>query len=372
MTSRAVLAAVGSAVILLTGACADPAMERVSLNTPTVFTTPALPTVGTTSSAPTTSAAPPATSLDAPMATGPARPVTGAPRFFIVARTPIAHFADRSKTATFTPVRPAVHDAETGELVAEVPLPPGVRSSWHLVAAAPDNRTFALTGWTGPDSPIRFFTLTLDENGRPGEPVPVPRPEQDDPDQAETMALSADATRLAYATRLIRGGARISVLDLATGRRRDWSTREQSLITGLAWAPDGRTLAWVAGGKAIGLLDLARRDTDLMAATQFAAQGKWLLQSVAYTPDGGALVYSTGQTIERLTLDGQGETRVLARPELPRSASLGLRFSIDGTGRHLMFTHEWQRFVVDLTDGSTTSAPITAKGRAGNPPSATW
>ncbi|MGW0804111.1 hypothetical protein [Nonomuraea sp. NPDC002799] len=276
-------------------------------------------------------------------------------------RNPIAHFPEGSKTPDITPVRPSVHDAQTGAFVANIVLPPSVRSSWHLVTAAPDNRTFVLAGWTGErDPPIRFFRVVLDENGRPGDPVAVPQLERDELSAVHAIALSHDATRLAYSTLLIGGGAKVSVLDLATGRRRDWSTRAQVAVGGLAWAPDGRSLAWLPGGKGVGVLDLAGQGSDLMAATRLVTEGRMLLESVAYTPDGSALIYSVGHAVERVPVSGQGEPRVLARLTLPRDASLGLWFSLDGTGRHLMYTHKWQGFRVDLDDGSTTSMPISA------------
>ncbi|WP_344835622.1 hypothetical protein [Nonomuraea dietziae] len=58
---------------------------------------------------------------------------------------------------------------------------------------------------------------------------------------------------------------------------------------------------------------------------------------VAYTPDGAALVYSVGHTVERLA-SAKGRPEVLARVALPPDASLSLRFSLDGTGRYLLHT----------------------------------
>ncbi|MFG1685081.1 WD40 repeat domain-containing protein [Nonomuraea sp. NPDC049269] len=373
-------------VLALVGACGDPAADRVSLKGETT----AVPSLsGPSPSMPSGPIAPPsltaalpsprpmATSLAAPMATAAPLPATGSPRLFVTARTPLAYFPDRSKTAIMTPVRPAVHDATTGAFVATIPLPQGVRSSWHVVAAAPDNRTFVLAGWTGEDDePFRFFRVRLADDGQPGDPIPVPKLEIEDAVAIDAAALSADATRLAYATALIGGGAKISILDLATGRRRDWSARAQSMVGGLAWAPDGRRLAWVGGMKIIGILDLARPESDLMAATSFVKQkeGLPLLDSVAYTPDGSALIYSAAHTIERVPVDGRQEPRVLARLTLPSDASLSLHFSLDGTGRYLMYVHQWRAFRVDLNDGSTTSVPITVKEHPGegDPPRAAW
>ncbi|GES27151.1 hypothetical protein Aple_100500 [Acrocarpospora pleiomorpha] len=312
-----------------------------------------------------------------PMATEAPLTATGPPRFFLSARTPLAHFPGKSKTAVFTPVPPAVHNAETGAFVANIPLPPGIASSWHLVAAARDNRTFAIAGWTEPTNPyIRFFLVRLGEDGRPGKPVAVTQTDPDDLTLVYDLAVSADGTRLAYSTPLIGGGAKISVLDVATGRRRDWKTFTHPMVRGLSWAPDGRSLAYVLGGRAIALLDLARLGTDPEGATSRIiknATGAMPFESLAHTPDGSALIYASGHTVERVPLAG-GPAQVLARPELPPDASLSLRFSVDGTGEHLLYVHRWRAYRVALADGAVTSVPITVGERPGegDSPRAAW
>ncbi|GAA2820130.1 hypothetical protein GCM10020220_005490 [Nonomuraea rubra] len=90
--------------------------------------------------------------------------------------------------------------------------------------------------------------------------MPVTQTDPDDLSQLYDLALSADGTRLAYATPLIGGGAKISVLDVATGRRRDWKTATYSMVGGLSWAPDGRSLACVLNGRTLAVLDLSRPD----------------------------------------------------------------------------------------------------------------
>ncbi|NJP23563.1 hypothetical protein OHB01_38800 [Microbispora hainanensis] len=307
-----------------------------------------------------------ATSLASAMATSSPLPIIGPPRFFVIARAPLARFPNKSKTAIFTPVRPAVHDATTGEFLAAIPLPAGVRSSWQVLAAAPDNRTFVLSGWTGPDSPLRFFRVHLAEDGSPSDPIPVPGLESDALGAGYILALSPDATRLAYAAS-IPGGAKISVVDLATGQRRDWSTRV-SVVTGLAWAPDGQRIALVVGGWGIGVLDLGLKGSDLLAATRLVKPSNDLpfLESVAYTPDGSALIYSAGHAIMRIPVDGRGKSQVLAR--------LTLRFSLDGTGQYLLYVHRWRGFRVDLANGSTTPMPIKTDEHPGegDSPNAAW
>ncbi len=337
---------------------------------------PSLPATVARSSAP--SAVPPplpmATSLASPMATSPPLPAVGPPRFFVTAGAPLARFPDRSKTAISTPVRPAVHDATTGAFLAAIRLPPGVRSSWQVLAAAPDNRTFVLSGWTGPNSPLRFFRVHLAEDGSPSDPIPVPGLQSDALGAGHIIALSPDATRLAYAAS-IPGGVKISVVDLATGQHHDWST-QASVVTGLAWAPDGQRIALVVGGWGIGVLDLGLKGSDLLATTRLVKPSNDLpfLESVAYTPDGSALIYSAGHAIMRIPVDGGEEPQVLARVTLPADASMTLRFSLDGTGRYLLFVHRWRGFRVDLVDGSTTSMPIKTGEHSGegDSPNAAW
>ncbi len=390
MSSRTSAALAGLALAVLAAGCADPAAERVSFASgthpsaspsPTVLppssslTSPLPPssTVVPTpsslvSSGPVKHPFPMATSLAEPMATGAPLAATGPPRFFVSARTPLARFPGTSKTAVFTPVPPAVHNAETGAFVANIPLPPGIASSWHLVSAARDNRTFAIAGWIGSKNrDKRFFLVRLDEDGRPGKPTAITPTDPDDLTIVHDLALSADGTRLAYSTPLIGGGAKISVLDVATGRRRDWKTLTHSMVRGLSWAPDGRSLATVLGGRAIAVLDVARLGTDPDDAVSRIIKnvpGVMPIESVAHTPDGSALIYASGHIVERVPLAG-GPAQVLARPELLSSASLSLRFSVDGTGRHLLYVHQWRAYRVDLADGAVTSVPITVDERPG-------
>ncbi|NUR90952.1 MAG: hypothetical protein HOY71_43340, partial [Nonomuraea sp.] len=204
MRSRTEAVLAGLVVLSLAGGCADPAVDRVTLvgaspvplvsgvAPPASAPVPLVSGVTPPASAPPTTPAPMpplvlASSLAEPVATGTPLVANGPPRFFVTARTPVFHDVPGTKTATATPVRAVVNDAATGAYVADVPLPPGVASSWHLVAAAPDNRTFALAGWTGLGRSLRFYRVRLDENGKPGEPELVPDAEPE-PDQATAIA----------------------------------------------------------------------------------------------------------------------------------------------------------------------------------------
>lgn len=377
MRSRTEAALAGLIVLALTGACADPATQQVSLE----YEAPVPLVSGVTPPPPLPASSGPAlpprvlaTSLAEAVATGEPLPSTGSPRFFVTARAPIAHEVSGTKTSTFTPVHAAVNDAKTGAFLAEVPLPPGVPSSWQLVTAAPDNRTFVLGGWTGPGKPIRFYRVRLGENGEPGTPELLPDTEPE-PDHVSAIALSRDGTKLAYVCMPIGGGTKVAVLDFATGRRRDWFTPTPSMVMGLAWAPDGRRLAMATVGRGIALLDLEPAGSDLISASRVVRPltGVAIPGAVAFTPDGRSLVYSKGHDVERVPVDG-GEPQALARPALPPGASLDLRFRLDGTGRYLIYTHGRRAHRIDLADGSATSVPIDAGERSGEgaPPVVAW
>jgi WD40 repeat protein len=258
-----------------------------------------------------------------------------------------------------TPVRPIVQDARTGKFLFDIPLPPGVKSSWHMLAAAPDNRTFVLSGWTGPNSPFRYFRIHLDEEGRPGAPELIPGFETDDLNFGYGIALSPDGTRLACAS-MLAGGVNVSVIELRTGHRRDWSTAQPDMVSGLAWAPNGHDLALALSKGGLRILDVSQPTSELLGATRLvrAVEGFWPLGSVAYAPDGRTLVYAVRSAIERIPVDGEGPPQVLAQLERPRTASLTVVFSLDGTGRHLLYVEGWRSFRLDLVSGRVTSLPI--------------
>ncbi|MEV4099330.1 hypothetical protein AB0J42_03650 [Nonomuraea sp. NPDC049649] len=369
MSPRAAALAVLLVLTQVAGCGEDPAAGREAILAPpsgSMTPSPGPPA----EPSPTPSRPDLASSLAAPMATGAPLAATGPPRFFVTARTAVVRFPDGSKTADLTPVPPAVHDAATGRLIAEVPLPPGVESSWKLAAAAPDNRTFLLSGHTGLGE-VRFFRVRLDGNGHPGPPEPVPHSGGKIAGMRPVLAMSHDGTRFAFAD-MLPGGAIVAVVDIATGARRDWAAGEGPAVTGLSWSPDGRRIAVANGGWGIGELDLAAPGSDLLAATRLVRPmtGMPLLGSVAYAPDGESLIYSAGHDIERVPVGG-GEPEVLARLSPPRGASFSIRFDLDGTGRHLLYTQDWRLHRTDLRDGSSDSVPI-GRPSGGLSPDATW
>lgn len=372
-------------MLTLVGGCGDsPAAERVSILPRGAAATPfpvppsSLPPTpspwgGSAGPSATMPARPDlASSLAVPMATAAPLAGTGPPRFFVSARVPIARFSERSKTPIGTPVPPSVNDARTGRFIAAVPLPPGIESSWKLAAAAPDNRTFLLSGTCGQESGVRFFRVRLDENGRPGTPELVPDSGGCVPGTLPVLTLSHDGTRFAFADTLV-GGTIVSVVEIATGARRDWFAGNIP-VTGLSWAPDGRRIAVAVHNWGLGVMDLAAPGPDLLASTRLVRPMKGFpLESVAYTPDGGFLIYSAGHDIERIPVGG-GTPVVLARLSPPKNASLTIRFDLDGTGRYLLYTHDWRLYRADLHDGSTSSVPVETGDLplGGQTPDAAW
>ncbi|WP_199537519.1 PD40 domain-containing protein, partial [Spongiactinospora gelatinilytica] len=298
-----------------------------------------------------------ASSLAEPYATGTPLPPTGPPRFIMAGRSPIAHYEGRAKEPSgHTLVRPAVHDAATGKLIAEVPLPPGVTTSWQYVAAARDNRTFAVSTLTRPGGKVRYIVVRLDDHGRAAKTLLVPG----DVDHAYKVALSADGSRLAFAN-----FDRVSIVDVVTGQRRDWNS-SSNMISGLAWSPDGRRLAFAASRHGLGVLDPARPETDLIAASTIVKphDGMPHLSSVAYSADGRSLIYSQGHEIATIPAGGGGQSRTLVRLKLPGGGMLQ-RFALEGTGRYALATHGPWLIRVDLEKG--TARTLRDPGDFGQP-----
>jgi WD40-like Beta Propeller Repeat len=291
---------------------------------------------------------------------------SGPPKFVVVAPSSIVHFAHRQdkEPSSYTPTHPVVQDATTGKVLATIPLPPGIWSSWLKIAAAPDDRTFVIGGLPGPTShEVRYFRVHLDDRGRPETPTVVPGLSVPDA-AATTPALSPDGRRLAFS-----GETSVSVIDVVTGQQRSWALSDAP-PTHLAWAPDGRSL---------GLIHTSLRTLDTWSATARPVdvalpagigRGKKMdhaLVNAAYTPDGKALIADVGSTIERVPLHGGSPKR------LAKSSTSGT-LSVDGTGRYALYPedHHHRFLAVDLKTGHRTKLPVPDSAEKSGDVSAAW
>jgi hypothetical protein len=102
----------------------------------------------------------------------------------------------------------------------------------------------------------------------------------------------------------------LTVLDIATGRRRDWTTAPGTALGGIVWAADGRTLGYTVGtitvaepieGVTVHALDTGAPGTD-------AGGGRVLLDRPAYTGNVTSAV---------MDLDGRGGHGSLRRTAPP-------------------------------------------------------
>jgi hypothetical protein len=284
----------------------------------------------------------------------------------VTAPSSIAHFTHRwdKEPSSYTPTRPVVQDAVTGKVLATVPLPAGVWSSWLRVAAAPDDRTFVVAGLPRPAAgEYEYFRIHLDEHGSPDAPKLVPgltTPEG----TVTTPALSPDGRRLASCE-----GADVVVVDTVTGQRRSWPLNGRAPLH-LAWAPDGRKLALISPG--LRTLDTGSAkarpvDVALPGGIGRGGQMKNMIIDAAYAPDRTTLIAEVGSTIERVPIDGGGAPVRLAPG--PQSGNL----SIDGTGRYALYPDSGYRFFrVDLTTGRRTSFAIPEDVRSSGAFSFAW
>jgi hypothetical protein len=150
------------------------------------------------------------------------------------------------------------------------------------------------------------------------------------------VAMSRDARRIAYSTLPCAPPASfpgmparaqpavslaqrpvLTVLDLTTGRRRDWSTASGTAIGSIVWAADGRRLGYTLGtmtGESVDGVTVHALDTEAPGAE--AGGGRVLLARAAYT---GHITSAT------MSLDGRGGYGTLRRSSPP--ATVMFRFT---------------------------------------------
>jgi hypothetical protein len=152
-----------------------------------------------------------------------------------------------------------VRAAATGKILFTVPLPRGIDPKLSQIAAAGDGRRFVLSLFSFPRT--RFFWLRISADGRSARLTALNAAPLPAGDSADGIAVSPDGSRLAVAIQRSGGqhGA-VTVVSLATGAARTWTTGRPGYPAGVSWA-DGRRLGffWESTGavrRASGLWEL--------------------------------------------------------------------------------------------------------------------
>jgi hypothetical protein len=165
------------------------------------------------------------------------------------------------KIAPVAGKRAVVAATATGAVLGTV-TPPPPYSMFTEVAAAGDDQTFVLAAqravplapgspWLTNAGPARLYKLVLSRSGRPGRLTPLPVPPITG--SIDGFALSPDGSKLAMSLQPTNRpgrpgpappprGARLLVVNLATGAERDW------VLPGIGWIggtkPDPQTVSW--------------------------------------------------------------------------------------------------------------------------------
>jgi len=143
-----------------------------------------------------------------------------------------------------------VRSAKTGKILSTVPLPRRIDPKQSQIAAADDGRGFALTLFSFPQT--RFYWLRVSADGHSARLTALNAAPLPPGEYADGIAVSPDGSRLAVAIQ--RGGGQhgaVTVVSLATGAARTWTTGRPGIPAGVSWA-DGRRLGffWEGTGAA--------------------------------------------------------------------------------------------------------------------------
>ncbi|TDC90457.1 hypothetical protein E1285_14670 [Actinomadura sp. 7K507] len=167
------------------------------------------------------------------------------PRFLLsVGR--MGHPAQGSGPEPWFQVR-AIQQDRTNRLVDEVRPPPSAGQARELVAG-PDGDFFAVSSRDRPcESRLYRFGLAGDGQVTGIEPLAGGVV----PSRVAGLAISPDGDRIAYTTAPCDDGAQpsatLTVRDIESGDRRTWSTSGPTIIGGIVWADDNRTVGYTIG-----------------------------------------------------------------------------------------------------------------------------
>jgi len=227
-------------------------------------------------------------------------PDNGMPRFYVVVTGP--------------PIfRAVVHDSLTGRVLTTIPLP-GRPDGTPLIAAAGDNRTFAVPVTEGQHlrAVTRVFVLQVNATGTSGQLAPS-RATVPPHTKMTSIALSPGGGKVALSLVYGRVGARravkeIRVVSLATGMARAWtSSGTWNAVINLAWTDGGRYLGfdWVPTlpvtigmpQTQVRLLDTEGPGGKVLASQVIATRAKPSIGTLS-----GALLFADGHAMIALGL----------------------------------------------------------------------
>ncbi|GAA2121305.1 NHL repeat-containing protein [Actinomadura napierensis] len=233
------------------------------------------------------------------------------------------------------PGRPvSVTEAATGREIARIPAPRGAAGFWDA-AGTGDGRTFFLTTVDVGRSLIHLYRLYLNTDGTPRTLTELPQLALHGlPGEGpRLLAATRDKSRIAYVTEsgakltIGKNGGysltddehireRITVLDVATGRRRAVDLPEGQIADQLTWTLDGRRLLFTAETRGGGLrvLDAA---TGEIRPVPLGPAGTELI--------GAATDADSGHIVALVAGRGQGHARwySLATGKIDRDVPLG-------------------------------------------------
>ncbi|MFI0445801.1 hypothetical protein [Actinomadura sp. 6N118] len=303
-----------------------------------------------------------------------------------------------------------VRDAATGAITATVPPPKGV-VEWIAITATNDETLFYLAGAKpGPDGG-RLYRLSLTSAGRLRGLDPVKGGKNDG--LIRYIAASPDGRRIAYPvdaplksrapidpktpvlpvdprknapghkwgsplplkrsgrTWGLQGPVEIVVVDVVTGRREVFKSKETGLPESLSWSADGRRLAYSIGGSrgmdGVWVLDTGTGGDLLKASRRVPVRGE--LTSPVLSSDGRKLYVIAAQgkdpswtrVIEVDVATGR-QSRVLFEQKYadnPRNATwMFTQLDRDATGRYLMAVTDRYAHRIDLSNGQTSRIPF--------------